>query len=316
MAAQDGDIHLKFQMSSMDASVLPLKPDVPARMLGESITDKVFGDTVYRDVFFFLEEPWSSSTAEDNVYDTSDMAEDIDMESRMHNENHPLPTMSQENEIKQEDQANNTLRPKRKMVGAHQLVLSQWPYFKAMFEGEFAESGPGVPRIVVKDVTVEPFICMLRFMYVGRLLRSIGKLALCADEVKSEKDTSLEDVFLVGHRYDVQELCSQVASLILSRLEAVNCIPFLFRTAYKFHELCEPVMKFVAKTCGSQIAKRSIRDSYRDHPDVIDIRGGLFEAHHELYGKEEQRFQIKTPSLCRLCRLFFVYFVGLGNGHA
>lgn len=54
------------------------------------------------------------------------------------------------------------------MIGAHKFVLSQGPYFKAMFEGGFAESGPGVPRIVVKDAKMEPFICMLRSMYVGR----------------------------------------------------------------------------------------------------------------------------------------------------
>lgn len=271
----------------MDVSVLPLKPDIPARTLGESIADKVFSDTVYRDVFFILEESSSSSAAENNLNETSDMAKDIGMEPRMHNENHPLPTTSQESKITQEAQENNAMRPKRVKVGAHKLVLSQWPYFKAMFEGGFAEGAPGVTRVVIKDAKVGPFICMLRFMYFGRLSWGIGKLAVCADEIKNEKETSLEDLFLVGHRYDVQELCSQVALLIFSKLEAANCIPFLFRTAYKFHELREPVIKIIAKTCGSQIAKRSIRDSYRDHPDVIDIIGELFEAHHELYGKEE-----------------------------
>lgn len=53
-----------------------------------------------------------------------------------------------------------------------------------------------------------------------------------------------------------------------------------------FNELREPVIEIVVKTCGNQIAKRSIHDSYRNHPDMVDIMGELFEAHHNLYGKE------------------------------
>lgn len=114
MAAQDDDIHLKFQMSSMDVSILPLKPDIPAHTLGESIAEKVFGDTVYQDVFIILEEPASSSAAEDYLYDISDMAEDVDTESRMYLENHPLPTMSQENKIRQEAQQTTPCDPRER----------------------------------------------------------------------------------------------------------------------------------------------------------------------------------------------------------
>ena len=53
------------------------------------------------------------------------------------------------------------------------------------------------------------------------------------------------------------------------------------------NELHEPVIEIGAKTCGNQIAKRCIRNSYRNRPDLVDIMGELFDAHHNLYGKEE-----------------------------
>ncbi|KAF8924266.1 hypothetical protein BGZ52_008446 [Haplosporangium bisporale] len=154
-----------------------------------------------------------------------------------------------------------------------------------MFEGGFAESGPGEKRIPIKDVKQSAFQLMLKFLYVGKLPRDINSMVVCADELVDEKKSSLEDLFLVGHRYDVQELCSQVAEKILSRLDASNCIPFLYRSAYMFHDLRGPVIKIVAEKCGDQIAKRSIRDSYKDHPDFVDILGELFEQHHALHDK-------------------------------
>lgn len=46
-------------------------------------------------------------------------------------------------------------------------------------------------------------------------------------------------------------------------------------------------MRSVAKTCGNQIVKRSMRDSYRDHPDLVDIMGELFQVYLEHQEKEE-----------------------------
>ncbi|KAF9382708.1 hypothetical protein CPB97_006991, partial [Podila verticillata] len=172
-------------------------------------------------------------------------------------------------------------------IGAHRLILCQWPYFKSILEGGFAESGPGEKRFVIRDVKQSAFQIMLKFMYIGRMPKDISTMAVCTDGVMDEREATLEDLFLVSHRYNVEQLYTQVADKIVSKLDETNCVPFLFRTGYMFDELRKPVMKIAAKTCGSHIATRSIRDSYRDHPDLVDIMGELFEAYLAQQEKEK-----------------------------
>ncbi|KAF8946039.1 hypothetical protein BGZ52_009111, partial [Haplosporangium bisporale] len=95
-------------------------------------------------------------------------------------------------------------------------------------------------------------------MHVGRLPQDVDTIVVCTDKLEDEKEASLEDLFLVGHRYNVPQLYNEVASLILQKLDAFNCIAFLFRSAYMFNELREPVIEIVAKIRRNQIVKRAI----------------------------------------------------------
>ncbi|KAF9395913.1 hypothetical protein CPC16_006196 [Podila verticillata] len=95
-------------------------------------------------------------------------------------------------------------------------------------------------------------------MHVGRLPQDVDTIVVCTDKLEDENEASLEDLFLVGHRYNVPQLYNEVVSLILQKLDAFYCIAFLFRSAYMFNELREPVIEIVAKARRNQIVKRAI----------------------------------------------------------
>ncbi|KAG0084851.1 hypothetical protein BGZ93_010112 [Podila epicladia] len=160
-------------------------------------------------------------------------------------------------------------------------IPPSWPYFKAMFEGGFAESGPGEQRIMIQDTKMKTFELLLRFMYTGQLPDHLDPTIMYSDGLEEIEDVSMEDLFLAADRYDIQELRDQTLEPLLDSLDNDNAIPFLFRTAYKFSELRKPVIQFVAKSCGSSIGKKNIRTTYRDHPDVLDIVMDLLEVYHE-----------------------------------
>ncbi|KFH72913.1 hypothetical protein MVEG_00138 [Podila verticillata NRRL 6337] len=295
----NGKFIIEFRLSTALVSAPPLKSVPPPRTIAETILDKIYRESAHGDVVFIFDQPATSLSAtqepditQDSVADTDmDFGTSLDYQGDQDEQSQWTQTQEKQNKIHQSQDCNKSTpavaRTQASAVSlrAHKLVLCQWPYFKAMFEGGFAESGPGEKRIPIKDVKQSAFQLMLKFLYVGKLPRDINSMVVCADELVDEKKSSLEDLFLVGHRYDVQELCSQVAEKILSRLDASNCIPFLYRSAYMFHDLRGPVIKIVAEKCGDQIAKRSIRDSYKDHPDFVDILGELFEQHHALHDK-------------------------------
>lgn len=60
-------------------------------------------------------------------------------------------------------------------------------------------------------------------------------------------------------------------------------VDFLFRTGYLYDELRGPVIEYIAKNCGSQVATKTSRDKYKDHPDIVDILGELFEQYFALH---------------------------------
>lgn len=43
------------------------------------------------------------------------------------------------------------------------------------------------------------------------------------------------------------------------------------------------MIKYIAKNCGSQVAAKMTRDKYKDHPDIVDILGELFEQYFLLH---------------------------------
>lgn len=54
-------------------------------------------------------------------------------------------------------------------------------------------------------------------------------------------------------------------------------MPFLFRTAYLFADLRDPVIKYAAQSCGSTLASKSARAKYMDHPESAELFGDLLE---------------------------------------
>lgn len=78
--------------------------------------------------------------------------------------------------------------------------------------------------------------------------------------------------------YDMKELRGQTIKPLLAGLRATKGTHLFFRTAHKFLELREPVVKFVAKSCGSAVFKKNIRNTYKDHSDVLNIVKDLLDV--------------------------------------
>ncbi|KAG0325280.1 hypothetical protein BG000_001868 [Podila horticola] len=161
---------------------------------------------------------------------------------------------------------------------AHKLVLNQWSYFNRMFKSDFMEGGAGEKEIQIKDVKPKVFKLLLRFMYTGTIPHAEQPLATFTDTVTNPQDVSWEDLFLTAHRYEVNELCDHIEKLILEKLTPQTAIPFLFRTGYLFDALRAPSIKYIASTSASQVASKSFRDAYQDHPEFGGLLFELFEA--------------------------------------
>ncbi|KAG0027613.1 hypothetical protein BGZ81_005462, partial [Podila clonocystis] len=166
---------------------------------------------------------------------------------------------------------------------AHKLVLNQWPYFNHMFRSDFMEGGAGEKEIQVKDVKPQVFQLLLRFMYTGVIPQGEQPTVTFSDSLTNPQEASWEDVFLAAHRYELDELCELAQKQILEKLTSQATIPFLFRTGYLFDSFRAPSIKYIASTNAGQVASKSFRDTYQDHPEF----GGLvFELFEECHGKK------------------------------
>lgn len=248
LVAKDDRYDIEFCISSKEIVVPPL-----VATLGEAILENLYRDTTYGDVSFLF---------------TNDT-------------NPPSAPVAASGSRKKGGKKSAETQHQVITLKAHKLVLSQWSYFKAMFEGGFAESQPGEQQIRIQDTKLRTFKLLLRFLYTGQLGKIHEPAVPFSDELEDIEDASLEDLFLAADRYNCQKLRDQMIKQILNKLTAKNAIPFLFRTACKFPELRKGVIKFVAKSCGPVISKRGIRDTYKDHPDVFDILVDLLEAYDE-----------------------------------
>ncbi|KAG0343213.1 hypothetical protein BG005_002541, partial [Podila minutissima] len=161
---------------------------------------------------------------------------------------------------------------------AHKLVLNQWPYFKRMFSSDIMEGGAGEKEIQVKDVKPQVFQLLLRFMYTGVIPHGEQPTVTFSDPITNPQEASWEDVFLAAHRYELDELCHLVEKSILEKLTPEAAIPFLFRTGYQFDAFRVPSIKYIASTSASQVASKSFRDAYQDHPEFGGLLFELFEA--------------------------------------
>lgn len=114
-------------------------------------------------------------------------------------------------------------------------------------------------------------------MYTGKIPDDAKPKATYIDQRNKYMDASWESVYLLAHRYDIQELTAMARSSILSKLKPEETVSFLFRTAYLFTDLREPMIKYMTTSCGSILASKSTQLDYMDHPEGVQIFGELFE---------------------------------------
>ncbi|KAG0257346.1 hypothetical protein BG011_004020 [Mortierella polycephala] len=177
----------------------------------------------------------------------------------------------------------NTMRKKRispkvppimATVSAHKIVLSQFDYFRTMFSSSFAEGGPGIKRITIKDTDVFCFRLLIEFLYLGQLRPFTTPKELSEEQATDHRPT-WEDVYIIADRYNIPELRRLAGSRIVAGLNGTWAVPFLFRTAYLFDELRQPVIKYVVKNKMTQVASKKTQEEYFDHPECSAIFGEI-----------------------------------------
>ncbi|KAG0317176.1 hypothetical protein BG000_004618 [Podila horticola] len=160
-------------------------------------------------------------------------------------------------------------------LSAHKAVLSQWPYFSAMFRSEFIEGGQSKKQVVVKDVKILTFKALLRFMYVHKLGAANVPATVYADQFQSPHDCSFEDLFFAADQYQIQDLSDQTRPVLISQLDAHSAIPFLFRSAYGHPHLRQETIQYIAQHCQSQVSSGELRQKYEGHHNFLDILSEL-----------------------------------------
>ncbi|KAF9301601.1 hypothetical protein BGZ74_006512 [Mortierella antarctica] len=266
---KDGFYELLFTLSDQPLSTATTaqtsEPTSTKPSIGDSLLERLYNDTTNQDVLFVFS----------NVVEGAENAttgENFDDEKPDTTSGGQAPPLT----------VDTASVGTESTLGAHRLVLSQWPYFKTMFEGGFVESSPGEKRILIKDVNMQTFKLLLRFMYTGTLPLDAEPKTMYKSFM-TKQEASWEQVFTAAHRYNISELCRWAQEKILAGLTSFMSVDFLFRTGYLYDELRRPVIKYIAKNCGTHIATKTIRDRYKDHPDIVDILGEVFEQYFSLH---------------------------------
>lgn len=232
-----------------------LPPSLPKRTPGEILLEKLYEDIDTQDVHF--------------VFDSLSLPESKAIQD--------VSTTGQACSVALPDESGPRSNGQDTVLGAHKLVLCQWPYFKTMFESGFAEGGSGHKTVRIKDISPKAFQLLLRFMYTGTIAEDTKPTLVYMDPFNTQKDVSWESLYLVAHRYDIEDLCRIARDNIVANLNSLGTVQFLFRSAYLYEDLREPVIKHVAASCGSILASKSAREIYMNHPESARIFGELFE---------------------------------------
>ncbi|KAF9544145.1 hypothetical protein EC957_012361 [Mortierella hygrophila] len=159
--------------------------------------------------------------------------------------------------------------------GAHKIVLSQYDYFKTMFSSSFAEGGPGVKRIKIKDSDIHCFRLLIQFLYLGRLRPWNAPTVLTQDCPTVKHQPTWEDVYLIADRYSIAELKEMAGSRIIQGLSGEWAVPFLFRTGYLFEEMRHALVKYVVKNNMDEISHKETQEAYFAHPECTAIFGEI-----------------------------------------
>ncbi|KAG0352924.1 hypothetical protein BG005_007709 [Podila minutissima] len=228
------------------------------------LMDRYFRDKASHDVFFRCDDESSDDDSKD-LYDSDD--------------------------------SKHTANPaEASILGAHRFIMSQWPYFKTMFEGGFEEGGSGSKKTIrVKGVKPKTFQPMLQFMYMGTLHSNVA--TLYDDSTTTDDQASWEGLYIAADRYRIDDLRKLALTTIEAKLDSTEAIDFLFRSAYLYTELREPVIRYIAKEHHTKISKREIREAHKTHPEFTELLGEMYEAFHDLY-ETSQEFMAKKVCAC------------------
>ncbi|KAG0080941.1 hypothetical protein BGZ92_000408 [Podila epicladia] len=236
----DGKYYLDINISSQEVSVPtppPLFPPpaphpAPPYPSPKNISEKVYDDSTFHDVYFIFGGSSTSSAAQTGATTVS-------------------------------------------TIGAHKLILSQWPYFKMMFESGFSEGGPGEKKIQVKDSKAVTFKLLLQYLYTERIPQDVQPTIAYKDALTNTEEASWEDLYLVADRYEIDGLRQSALGHLLPGSNSESVIPFLFRTAYLFEELRAPVVRYIATVCSSEMAEKTTQQLYTSHPQCIELFGEI-----------------------------------------
>ncbi|KAG0349700.1 hypothetical protein BG005_010808, partial [Podila minutissima] len=171
--------------------------------------------------------------------------------------------------------------PVTERYGGHKIVVSQWPYFRTMFASEMADGRSGNTDIHVKDSNASSFQKLLFFVYHGELDCPPTEI-LESDDPEKAQMASWGQIYLTALRHRIDDLRKQALDPILRHLDKLDAIAFLFRSAYLFEELRDSVVKHIFQDRHAEIVKKETKDKYKDHPELSELLGELFEAYRDL----------------------------------
>ncbi|KAG0342234.1 hypothetical protein BG000_006153 [Podila horticola] len=168
-------------------------------------------------------------------------------------------------------------------IGAHKMILWQWPYFRRLLESVPAQNRFGPVTIKLKSTDADTLTIVIRFMYIQMLPTQL----LTFQDEEEDDDTTCtstsnwEKVFIAAERFKIEELQRIACSKILDGLSEATAIPFLFRAAYLYSDFRATVVEYVAQNLHHVVTKRPFRDAYGDHSDFRELHGEIFQAFAE-----------------------------------
>lgn len=169
-----------------------------------------------------------------------------------------------------------------KKIGAHKMILWQWPYFRSLLESAPAQMTFGPVTIRLRSTDADTLTIMVRFMYIQMLPTRLSTFQDEEDDDTTRTSTSnWEKVFIAAERFKVEELQRIACSKVLDGLSEATAIPFLFRTAYLYSDFRGTVVEYVAQNLHHVVTKRPFRDAYGDHSDFRELHGEIFQAFAE-----------------------------------
>ncbi|KAF9200026.1 hypothetical protein BGZ59_003565 [Podila verticillata] len=149
------------------------------------------------------------------------------------------------------------------MIGWQSLSPQKQPLTQKSVTASVATRVVLESQIQIKNTNAETFRITLRFMYLGEL-ESIPSEMLESDDPTKAKQPTWEGLYLAAHQFRIDDLRKQALDMILGDLVDSDVIPFLFRLAYLFEELRDPVIKHITRKCHNEIVKE-VRVNYTAH---------------------------------------------------